>query len=178
MLRDLSRSMIPRIAVGVTVGANRLGPVSTGVASFQDQTDGAVTTQPSGTGLHGTTPQARRSRGQLAATSADSSSPAEVMSTDQNNPTPLETRLIKGASVNEKTKYFGTFVAEPGKVTLKLNVKSKKEAAVSSVDIELLDSDSKHLVSGFANPSLGDSKQEILSANLDSKQKVVLTVTV
>jgi len=80
--------------------------------------------------------------------------------------------------VAEKTKYFCTFMAGPGKVSLKLNVKSKKEAAVSSVDLELLDSDSKHLVSGFANPSLGDKQQQILTANLDSKQLVVLTITV
>jgi hypothetical protein len=69
-------------------------------------------------------------------------------------------------------------MAGPGKVSLKLNVKSKKEAAVSSVDLELLDSDSKHLVSGFANPSLGDNKQQTLTANLDNKQKVVLMITV
>jgi hypothetical protein len=99
-------------------------------------------------------------------------------SKDQNNPTALETRLIKGGSVTQKTKYFCTFMAGPGKVSLKLNVKSKKEAAVSSVDLELLGGDGKHLVSGFANPSLGDSKQEILTANLDSKQQVVMTITV
>lgn len=143
--------------------------VSTGVASFKIKVDGAVSIKP-------------------AASLSDSGAANEpapalpslsmTLTTDQNNPTPLETRLIKGASVNEKTKYFGTFVAEPGKVTLKLSVKAKKEAAVSSVDIELLDSDSKHLVSGFANPSLGDSKQQTLTANLDSKQKVVLTITV
>jgi hypothetical protein len=80
--------------------------------------------------------------------------------------------------VTEKTKYFCTFTAGPGKVLLKLNVTSKKKAAVSSVDLELFDGDSKYLASGFANPSLGDSKQEILTANLESKQKVVLKITV
>lgn len=141
--------------------------VSTGVASFKIKLDGAVSIKP-------------------PAPSSDSGAADEpalpslwmTLTTDQNNPTPLETRLIKGASVNEKTKYFGTFVAGPGKVTLTLNVKSKKEAAVSSVDIELFDNDSHYLVSGFANPSLGDSKQQTLTVNLDSKQKVVLTVTV
>jgi hypothetical protein len=33
-------------------------------------------------------------------------------------------------------------------------------------------------VSGFANPSLGDDKQQTLTANLDNNQIVVLTITV
>jgi hypothetical protein len=153
--------------------------VSTGVSSFKIKLDGAVTLN--GTGQGG---------GLTASPQPDSTDPATdsnlasvaleplSFSEDQANPTPLETRLIKGGSVTEKTKYFCTFTAGPGQVTLKLNVKSKKESAVSSVDLELFDSNSKHLVSGFANPSLGDSKQEILTANLDSKQKVVLKITV
>jgi hypothetical protein len=154
--------------------------VSTGVSSFKIKLAGAVAIN-SGTGQGG---------GSAALPQPDSTEPATdsnlasvaveplSFSEDQNNPTPLETRLIKGGSVTEKTKYFCTFMAGPGKVLLKLNVKSKKKAAVSSVDLELFDGDSKYLASGFANPSLGDSKQQTLTANLDSKQKVVLTITV
>ncbi|MDX6558694.1 MAG: hypothetical protein QOF72_1743 [Blastocatellia bacterium] len=154
--------------------------VSTGVSSFKIKLAGAVAIN-SGTGQGG---------GSAALPQPDSTEPATdsnlasvaveplSFSQDQNNPTPLETRLIKGGSVTEKTKYFCTFMAGPGKVSLKLNVKSKKKAAVSSVDLELFDGDSKYLASGFANPSLGDSKQQTLTANLDSKQKVVLTITV
>src|SRR4051812_20950654 len=153
--------------------------VSTGVSSFKIKLDGAVTLNNTGQG-----------GGSAALPQPDSTEPATdsklasvaleplSFSTDQNNPTPLETRLIKGGSVTEKTKYFCTFIAGPGKVSLKLNVKSKKKAAVSSVDLELFTSDSKYLTSVFANPSLGDSKQQTLTANLDSKQKVALTITV
>jgi len=154
--------------------------VSTGVSSFKIKLAGAVAIN-SGTGQSG---------GFMALPQPDSTEPATdsnlasvaveplSFSKDQNNPTPLETRLIRGGSVTEKTKYFCTFMAGPGKVSLKLNVKSNKKAAVSSVDLELFTSDSKYLVSGFANPSLGDSKQQTLTTNLDSKQQVVLTITV
>jgi len=154
--------------------------VSTGVASFKIKLDGAVTIK-SGTGQGGGVTALSQPESTESATDGDTASAAVgplSFSKDQNNPTPIETRLINGGSVAQKTKYFCTFMAGSGKVSLKLNVKSKKEAAVSSVDLELLDSDSKHLVSGFANPSLGDSKQQTLTANLDSKQKVVLTITV
>jgi hypothetical protein len=153
--------------------------VSTGVSSFKIKLDGAVTLNGTGQG-GGATALAQPESTEPATDSNLASVAVEPLSfsEDQNNPTPLETRLIKGGSVTEKTKYFCTFMAGPGKVSLKLNVKSKKKAAVSSVDLELFDSDSKHLVSGFANPSLGDSKQEVLTANLDSKQKVVLKITV
>lgn len=154
--------------------------VSTGVSSFKIKLAGAVAIN-SGAGQGG---------GFMALPQPDSTEPATdgnlasvvveplSFSKDQNNPTPLETRFIRAGSVTEKTKYFCTFMAGPGKVTLKLNVKSKKKAAVSSVDLELFTSDSKYLVSGFANPSLGDSKQQTLTTNLDSKQQVVMTITV
>jgi hypothetical protein len=153
--------------------------VSTGVSSFKIKLAGAVTLNGTGQGGGITLLAQPESTGPATDGKASSGAVGPLpFSKDQNNPTPLETRLINGGSVAEKTKYFCTFMAGPGKVSLKLNVKSKKEAAVSSVDLELLDSDSKHLVSGFANPSLGDNKQQILTANLDSKQLVLLTITV
>jgi hypothetical protein len=153
--------------------------VSTGVSSFKIKLGGALTLNGTGQG-GGLTALAQPESTEPATDGDAASAPVGTLSfsKDQNNPTPLETRLINGGSVTEKTKYFCTFTAGPGQVTLKLNVKSKKESAVSSVDLELFDSNSKHLVSGFANPSLGDSKQEILTANLDSKQNVVLKITV
>jgi len=153
--------------------------VSTGVSSFKIKLAGAVTLN--GTGQGGGFTALPQPESTKPATDGDAASAAVgplSFSKDQNNPTPLETRLINGGSVAEKTKYFCTFLAGPGKVTLKLNVKSKKEAAVSSVDLELVGGDAKHLVSGFANPSLGDSKQEVLTANIDVKQKVILKITV
>jgi len=153
--------------------------VSTGVSSFKIKLAGAVTFNGTGQGSGITLlPQPESTEPATDGNAASGAVGPLPFSKDQNNPTPLETRLINGGSVAEKSKYFCTFMAGPGKVSLKLNVKSKKEAAVSSVDLELLDSDSKHLVSGFANPSLGDKQQQILTASLDSKQLVVLTITV
>jgi hypothetical protein len=153
--------------------------VSTGVSSFKIKLAGAVAINSDmGQGGGSALPQPDSTEPATDSKLASAAVEPLSFSEDQNNPTPLETRLIKGGSVTEKTKYFCTFMAGPGKVSLKLNVKSKKKAAVSSVDLELFTSDSKYLASGFANPSLGDSKQQTLTANLDSKQKVVLTITV
>ena len=99
-------------------------------------------------------------------------------STDQDNPTPLNGHIIRGNGVDEKTDYFYTFAAGPGEVKVKISVKSQKSAAVSSVDVDLLDDNSKRIVYGFANPSLGDSKQETLTARVSREQAVVLKVTV
>lgn len=90
----------------------------------------------------------------------------------------FDNQTINGLGVEEKTESLYAFSAGPGEITLKLNVKSQTAAAVSSVDLELLDDHSQRLASGFANPSLGASKQTILTAKLTRKQTVRLKITV
>jgi hypothetical protein len=88
-------------------------------------------------------------------------------------------QTIAGTGLNQKTERVFMFSAGPGLVTFQLNVKSQAHAAVSSVDVELLNSSqSKQLTAGFANPSFGASRQTILKANLKQKQAVTLKVTV
>ena len=99
-------------------------------------------------------------------------------SKDRDNPTPLTSAEIRGDGVDEKTEYFYSFSAGPGEVTVTLDVKSDKSAAVSSVDLELIDARSKSLLRSFANPSLGDSKRAVETVKVRGKQTLLLSVVV
>ena len=91
---------------------------------------------------------------------------------------PPPNQVIEGTGTNKKTQRVFEFSAGPGDVRLQLNVKSLANAAVSSVDIELLDTKQTEIAAGFANPSLGESKQTIVKADIQQKQTLTLKVTV
>lgn len=103
---------------------------------------------------------------------------AQEPSTDFGSPTPLTRNVLNGGGVDEKTQYFYSFAVVPGKVNLGLQVKANKEAAVSSVDISVLDSNSNSLLSTYANPDHGGSKNSQRSINVTTKQTLILQVTV
>src|ERR1043165_2036667 len=102
----------------------------------------------------------------------------QTASTDRDNPTALTSNVIAADGVDEKTEYFYSFAAGPGDVTLTLDVKAKKNTAVSSVDIALYDAKSKKLLSTYANPDHGSSKRAVETAKVRGTQTLLLEVTV
>jgi hypothetical protein len=152
--------------------------VSTGISSFKIKIDGAVALKP-GTGPGNDAGGSTEPAAPAALAAGNSSDVVPIsISTDENKPTSLENHIINGASVSEPTKYFCTFEAGPGKVTLKLDVRAMTQAAHSHVNVELRDSDAKPLISGSADPGFGQTKQELLTVNLAGKQKLWLKITV
>jgi len=91
---------------------------------------------------------------------------------------PSKSHVIEGTSVNAKTQRTFTFSAGPGDVSFQLTVKSLSNAAVSSVDIQLLDSQQSEIAAGYANPSFGESKQTMIKAHLKQKQSLTLKVII
>ena len=143
--------------------------VSPGVNTFKISLSGSVNIQPA------TGTDAPDSSAPAAASSDSSTIDQNIQNKLSQPPGP---QVIEGTTVNKKTLRTFEFSAGPGDVSLKLDVKSLPNAAVSSVDIELLNSNQTEIAAGFANPSFGASKQTIVNAHLPQKQTLTLKVIV
>jgi hypothetical protein len=107
-----------------------------------------------------------------------STSATIAQSTDRNNPTPVTTKIINGNGVDEKTEYYYSIPAGVGDLTLDLEVKAAKEAAVSSVDISVLNKKSETLVATYANPDHGSSKHATRTIKSKGPQTLLLVVEI
>jgi hypothetical protein len=152
--------------------------VSPGVNTFKISLSGSINLQSSaGTdALNGSAPPAATNESSSGSNNAGGGTiDGKIQGGLSQPPGP---QVIEGTTVAKKTQRVFEFSAGPGDVNLQLNVKSLPKAAVSSVDIELLDSNQSELAAGFANPSLGDSKQTIVKAHLKQRQTLILKVTI
>jgi hypothetical protein len=101
-----------------------------------------------------------------------------AQSTDRDNPTPLTSNVISGSGVDEKTDYYYSIPAGAGDLTVNLDVTALKNAAVSSVDISLLNKKSDELLATYANPDHGASKHAAKTIKSNSAQTLLLVVEV
>jgi hypothetical protein len=157
--------------------------VSPGVNTFKISLSGSVNIEPAApTDASDSSAAPAGTNDTSSGTSTNGSSDSNSGNVDQQTQDDLSKpsgpHVIEGTTVNKKTQRIFEFSAGPGDVTLQLNVKSLPNAAVSSVDVELLDSKKSELAAGFANPSFGESKQTIIKAHLKQKQSLTLKVII
>ena len=101
-----------------------------------------------------------------------------AQSTDRDNPTLVTTNVISGDGVDEKTEYYYSIPAAKGDLTVNLDVKAMKEAAVSSVDISVFNKNLETLLETYANPDHGSSKHAARTIKSNFQQILLLVVQV
>jgi hypothetical protein len=139
--------------------------VSPGVDNFKITLDGALNLSDS-IAIGGSAPAPVNLGDQPAAGGSTSDSPD------------FSSQTLNGKGDKLKTEDVYRVSVGPGELTLTLNVKSFGNAAVSSVDLELLNEKSQEIAAGFANPSFGASKQTVVTTKLTHKQTLMLKIIV
>jgi hypothetical protein len=99
---------------------------------------------------------------------------AAAQSTDRDRPTKLTSNEIKGGPVDDTVEYYYSLAAGPGELTVTVDAKANKNAAAPGIFVELFDSKARRLLNISAIVGLGDSKRDIKSVKLGSRQPVVM----
>jgi hypothetical protein len=106
--------------------------------------------------------------------SAASFSPASAQSTDRDRPTKLTSNEIRGGTVDDTVEHYYSFVAGPGEITVTVDGKASKKAAAPGIFVELFDSKARKLLNASAIVGFGDSKRDIKSVKLGTRQTMVM----
>lgn len=102
--------------------------------------------------------------------------PATAQSKDRDNPTPLTSNEVTGqVDINDTSEYFYTFIAEPGEVTVTLDVLPKNPFLKVSVDL-FEKTSAKQILSFYGSSSGFHSAREIRSVRFNRQQPVVMRV--
>ena len=102
--------------------------------------------------------------------------PATAQSKDRDNPTPLTSNEVTGqVDVDDTREYFYTFIANPGEVTITLDV--LPENSFLKVNVDLFEKTSaKQILSFYGSSSGFHSDREIRSVRFTRQQPVVMRV--
>jgi hypothetical protein len=101
-------------------------------------------------------------------------SSAAAQSTDRDRPTKLTSNELRGGPVDDTVEYYYSLVAGPGEITVTVDAKASKNAVAPGIFVELFDSKARKLVDVSVIVGLGESKRNVQSVKLGSKQPLVM----